>query len=205
MLWYSFEQLQNYICCRTVSFICKIFPCIQKEVKYHSTLTCRDKQFESPFLGFLWVILTDSTLFCFCRNHYVHLLSELVLVLWPCYFPNCCYNRTYIENFVTFISWFILCSNVNNMGIFSQLPNLFIRHNMDNFRIAGLSCPVQIVIWKFHYTHQICMPRNCSISLVLVEIFLPCSCTLYKCFYSTRVYVTLSVQNNLKKSIGHIS
>ena len=154
MLWYSFEQLKNYICCRTVSFICKIFPCIQKEVNYHSTLTCRDKHFESPFLGFLWVILTDSTLFCFCTNHCVHLLSELVLVLWPCYFPNCCQNRTYIENFVTFISWFILCSNVNNMDIFSQLLNLFIRHNMNNFRIAGLSCPVQIVIWKFHYTHQ---------------------------------------------------
>ena len=68
MLWYSFRQPQNYICWRTVSFICTIFPCIQEEVTHYSALTCTDKHFESLFLGFLWVILTDSASFCFWRN-----------------------------------------------------------------------------------------------------------------------------------------
>ena len=60
----------------------------------------------------------------------------------------------YFQKFVIFISCFILCSIFNNKDIFLKLLKLFIRHNISNFRIAGLSCPLQIVIWKFHHTHQ---------------------------------------------------
>ena len=41
--------------------------------------------------------------------------------------------------------------------------------------------------------------------LAQAEIFLPCSCTLYRFVCFTRVCVMLSVQNNLKESIVRVS